>query len=73
MSLSKTHLIICSKICVCFQLKPVAESDWCLVLAASDRKNKGRAVKSTDLDSPGCTVHFVLLSEAAGDSHQTTP
>lgn len=43
------------------------------MLAASDRKNKGRAVKSADLDSLGCAVHFVLLTEAAGDSHQTIP
>lgn len=73
LSLSKPRLITFSKICIRFKLKPGTESDWCFVLTASDGKNKGGLVKLADLNSLVCTVHFVLLTEAAGDSHQTIP
>lgn len=72
-SLSKPCLIIFSEVCICFKLKPAADSKWCIVLGATDRKNKGRLVKLPHLKSLVCSGHFVLLTETAGDSHQTIP
>ena len=71
-SVSKPRLIIFSKICICFKLKPAAESNWRFVLGASDRKNKGGLVGLLDLNSLICSVRF-MLTETTGDSHQTIP
>lgn len=69
----KPRLTIFGKICICFKLKPAAESNWCFVIGASDRNNKGGLVTLLDLNALVCSVHFVLLTETAGDSHQTIP
>lgn len=72
-SLSKPCLIIFSKISIRFKLKPAAESNWCFVLGASDRKSRGGLVMLLDVKSLICSVRFVLLTETAGVHHQTIP
>lgn len=67
---SKFLLIVFSKICMCFKLKPAAESNCCFVLGASDGKNKGDLVGLLDLNSLVFLVHFALPTETAGNAHQ---